>query len=94
MSKISRTRGKNFELAVAKIVGAKRNHFESEDLKHPVYSFECKHRKKLSAQIKKWFGQCTRAAGSRIPILVMHEERQKYRDSLVVMRLSDFKSIM
>ena len=32
MSRISRTRGKNTELAIAKELGAKRNHFEVEDL--------------------------------------------------------------
>jgi len=91
MSKISRTRGKNFELAIAKIFGAKRNHFESEDILHPKYSIECKHRKKLSAQIKKWAAQNEAAAEeSKIPFVVMHEESQKYLDSFVIIRLRNF----
>ena len=49
LSRISQTRGKNTELAIAKELGAKRNHFEVEDLSHPILSIEVKHRKAEAA---------------------------------------------
>ena len=66
MSKISRTRGKNTELAIAKIIGAKRNHFEKEDLSHPLLSVEVKHRKALPVLIKKFMGQAVAACSEGI----------------------------
>jgi hypothetical protein len=95
MSKISKTRGKNFELAVARYLGCKRNHFESEDLKHWLLSIECKHRKKLPVLVTNFIEQAEAAAEeSKIPCVVMHEFKQKYEDSLVVLRLKDFKNLV
>ncbi len=88
MAKISRTRGKNFELAIANILKGKRNHFEAEDIRHPVFSIECKHRKKLPVAVMKWKEQGEAAAEKgKIPLLAMHEQQQEYLDSLVVIRL-------
>ena len=95
MGKISKQRGKAIELAIAKYMGCKRNHFEPEDLQHPLLSIECKHRKELSKTIKKWMAQAEAAAGTgKIPCVVMHEERQEYKNSLVIMRLKDLKDII
>lgn len=95
MAKISRTRGKNTELAIAKIMGATRNHFEAEDLRHPILSIEVKHRKKLPALIKKFMGQAVAAcAESKIPCVVMHEGGSQHTDDLVVMRLYDLEDLI
>ncbi len=95
MSKISRTRGKKTELAIAKIMGAKRNHFEAEDLNHPILSIEVKHRKKLPELIKKFMAQAISAcAEEKIPCVVMHEGNAQHTDDLVVMRLYDLEDIV
>ena len=78
MSRISRTRGKNTELAIAKELGAKRNHFEVEDLSHPILSIEVKHRESIPRTIVKW----------------MLSNRKSHLDDLVVMRLGDLKDIV
>jgi len=95
MAKISRTRGKNTELAIAKIMGAKRNHFEAEDLRHPILSIEVKHRKKIPALIKKFMGQSVAAcAEDKIPCVVIHEGGAEHVDDLVVMRLYDLEDLV
>jgi len=95
MSRISRTRGKNAELAIAGYMQAKRNHFESEDPSHPIFSIECKHRKTVPALIRKAMAQAEAAApGEKIPIVVLHEERQEYRNSYVVMRLHNLRDLV
>ncbi len=95
MAKISRTRGKNTELAIAKIMGAKRNHFEAEDLRHPILSIEVKHRKKLPTLIKKFMGQAVAAAADdKIPCVIMHEQSVDHTDDLVLLRLGDFEDIV
>lgn len=95
MAKISRTRGKNTELAIAKIMGAKRNHFEAEDLRHPILSIEVKHRKKLPTLVTKFMGQAVAAcAEGKIPCVVMHEGGAQHTDDLVVMRLYDLEDLV
>ncbi len=95
MSRISHTRGKNTELAIAKELGAKRNHFEVEDLSHPILSIEVKHRKSIPRTIVKWMSQAEAAAApEKIPCVVLHEHRKSHLDDLVVMRLGDLKDIV
>lgn len=95
MAKISRTRGKNTELAIAKIMGAKRNHFEAEDLRHPILSIEVKHRKKLPALVTKFMGQAVAAcADDKIPVVIMHEGSAQHTDDLVIMRLYDLEDLV
>ncbi len=95
MAKISRTRGKNTELAIAKIMGAKRNHFEVEDLRHPILSIEVKHRKELPVLITKFMGQAVAAcADDKIPCVVMHEGGARHSDDLVIMRLYDLEDLV
>jgi len=55
--RLSRNRGRQFEQAVARYMGGQRNHFESEDIRHPVLSIECKHRKRHSRTLVKWMAQ-------------------------------------
>ncbi len=93
--RLSRNRGRQFEQAVARYMGGKRNHFESEDIRHPVLSIECKHRKRHSATLVKWMAQAEAAAeDGKVPVLVMHEERQEYGNSYVVMRLKDLRDLV
>jgi len=95
VSKISRTRGKKTELAIAKIMGAKRNHFEAEDLSHPILSIEVKHRKALPVLIKNFMGQAVAACTEdKIPCVVMHEGNAQHTDDLVLMRLYDLEDLI
>lgn len=90
MSRISRVRGKMTELAIAKLLGAKRNHFEREDLSHSILSIECKHREQLPRTITKWMNQAVLAAPpGKLPTVVMHEAGRHHADDLVLMRLGD-----
>lgn len=90
MSLISRTRGKCCELAIAKLLGAKRNHFEAEDLNHDTLSIEVKHRATLPKSITRWMNQAVQVApAGKIPTLIMHEAGRHHVDDLVVLRLGD-----
>ena len=52
---------------------------------------EIKHRKEFPGWLKEAMAQSTENAGpSEIPIVILHEHRQAYRDALVVVRLSSF----
>ncbi len=76
-------------------MGGQRNHFESEDIRHPVLSIECKHRKRHSRMLVKWMAQAEAAAeNGKLPVLVMHEERQKCGNSYAVMRLKDLRGLV
>ncbi len=95
MSRISQTRGKNTELAIAKELGAKRNHFEREDLSHPILSVEVKHRKELPRFLVQCMAQAKAAAPvTKIPCVVLHGHGKSHLDDLVVMRLGDLKDIV
>jgi len=97
MGKISRTRGVQNERAIAKLLGAKRNHFEAEDLRHSLLSVECKERKKgnLPEYLKKWMDQAAQAApDGQIPCVVIHEGGRKRTEDLVLIRFSDLIAIM
>lgn len=95
MSKISRDKGKRFELQIAKFFDTNRNHFESEDIRHPVLSIECKHRNKLPKTIVKWYMQAQAACPTdRIPVVAMHESYQPVAESLVLISLSDLKKLI
>ena len=76
-------------------MGAKRNHFEAEDLCHPILSIEVKHRKKIPTLIKNFMGQAVAAAADdKIPCVVMHEGGAEHVDDLVVMRLYDLEDLI
>lgn len=94
MAKISRTRGKAFELQIARYLNCKREHFKSNDLDHPYLAPECKHRRSL-ATLERWMTQAeTVAPSGRIPLVVTHSARQKVCDCIVLMRLSEFYALM
>ena len=95
MSKISRTRGKHAELAVARYLGVRRNHFEAEDLRHPLLSIEVKHRAKLPQLVVKAMAQAEAVAEQgKIPVVVMHEAGQEYSKCLVLMRLDELVGLV
>lgn len=61
------------------------------DIEHEWLSIEVKHRKTLP----KWMADAMEQAqaskrGEQLPIVVLHENRQKFDDAYVVIRLEDF----
>lgn len=95
MSKISRERGKRYELQVAKYLETHRNHFEAEDVRHPLLSVECKHRTNLPKSVTKWYKQAVAAAEpGKVPVVAMHEQYQLVEESLCVITLKDLKKLI
>ena len=63
---------------------------DAPDIAHPDYSIEVKHRKSLPAWLHDAFAQAKASKiGEQLPIVVLHENRQAYDDSYVVVRLAD-----
>ena len=96
MAKISKTRGRNFELAVAKFMGCQRAHFKAYDTEgHPVFTFECKKRKEHAKTLMKWWKQAVKATQEdRLPALVMAEYQQPVKNALCVIRLEDLRDLI
>ena len=87
---------KKNELSWSKL-GAHRNHFESEDCSHPLFSIECKHRsiQNYPKTLRNWFEQAKTNAGQyKIPLLAIHLAGEIRGNDLVVMRRSDFEDLM
>jgi hypothetical protein len=54
-------------------------------------SIEVKHRKKLPDWLKDAMDQAQESnPGNQLPVVILHENRMPYGDSLIQMRLSDF----
>ncbi len=95
MSKISRTRGKSAELQVAHFWNGKRNHFESEDIQHPLLSIEVKARTSPPAMIAKWYSQARAACPDcKIPVVQIHEMGADYTTDLCLIRASDLRDLL
>lgn len=80
-----------------KKIGAKRNHFESEDCSHPLFSIECKHRslQNYPKSLRDWFEQSrTNAPEGKIPLLAIHLAGEIRGNDLVVIRRSDFEDLL
>jgi len=87
---------KAVERAVARRVGGVRlsNHalgLRTPDVETAWLSVEVKHRKALPAWLLGALRQATtNATDGKLPMAVLHQLGQRYDDSLVVLRLSDF----
>lgn len=87
---------KHHELSMRSI-GAKRNHFESEDCSHPLFSIECKHRslKNYPKSLRDWFEQArVNAKEGKIPLLAVHLAGEIRGNDLIVLRRSDFEDLL
>ncbi len=88
---------KSCERRVAELLGGKRvpvsgrSRGDCPDVEHPTLSIECKSRKKLPAWIEDAMRQAEASAREgRFPVVVLHQDRVSYGESLVVLRLNDF----
>jgi hypothetical protein len=88
---------KGCERRIAELLGGRRVPVSGRirgdcpDVEHPTLSIECKSRKKLPAWIEDAMRQAEASArDGRLPVVVLHEDRVPYAESLVVVRLEDF----
>lgn len=65
------------------------------DVEHPVLSIEVKSRKTLPAWLLDAMEQAQAASeNGRLPVAVLHQDRQQYADSLCVLRLEDLSLLL
>jgi len=61
------------------------------DIQHEWLSFEVKHRKALPAWIHDAMNQAEMSKkGNQLPIVILHQNRMKYEEGFVVLRVKDF----
>ena len=88
---------KTCERRIAQLLGGQRVPVSGRargyapDVEHPDLAIECKSRRQLPAWLLDALAQARAATkDGRVPVVVLHQDRQQYRDALVVMRLADF----
>lgn len=92
---------KSAERRIAEILGGKRvpvsgrGRGDAPDIEHPVLSVEVKSR----ASVPRWISEALHQAESssrdgRTPAAVLHPDGGRYRDALVVCRLSEFAELV
>jgi hypothetical protein len=70
------------------VSGRGRGH--SPDIHHERLSIEVKSRKKLPAWLEDAMKQAEACArDGQLPLIVLHQDGQRYQDALIVMRLKD-----
>ena len=73
------------------VSGRARGH--SPDIQHERFSIEVKSRKKLPAWIEDTIKQAEACAQDRqLPLVVLHQDGQRYQEALIVMRLKNVLS--
>ncbi len=82
------------ELGGSRIPVSGRDRGDAPDVDHPSLSIEVKSRKKLPAWLLDAIAQAEAAAGPhQLPVAVLHQDRSRYSDALVVLRLSRLESL-
>jgi hypothetical protein len=70
------------------VSGRARGH--SPDIHHERLSIEVKSRRKLPAWLEAAMRQAEACAqDGQLPLMVLHQDGQRYQDALIVMRLKD-----
>lgn len=85
---------KRTERAIARRLGGQRvgvTGRSTADVVTDWLSIEVKHRKELPGWLKDAFGQASIGAGGRLPIVILHENGQRFSDAIVMMRMADFE---
>jgi hypothetical protein len=88
---------KRHERETAKALGGERhvrsNFSESAvDVEHPVFSVECKYRKRLPKLMTDAMAQAASYTSEKIPLAVLKEKGR--RGAFAILRLDDFKNIL
>jgi hypothetical protein len=92
---------KTCERRIAELLGGRRvpvsgrTRGDAPDVAHERFSIEVKSRKTLPAWLLDALAQARAATkDGRVPVAVLHQDGQQYRDALVVMRLADFVELL
>lgn len=92
---------KQAERRIAQILGGQRvpvsgrPRGDAPDIEHPILSIEVKSRKSIPAWIENALEQAEAASrDGKTPAVVLHQDGKKYRDALVVCRLSEFANLV
>lgn len=90
---------KRIEREIARILGGRRIPVSGRargdvaDIEHEWLAIECKHRRTLPAWLLSALDQAEAAARpDQLAIVVLHGRGQRYKDSLVLCRLGDFRT--
>ena len=88
---------KQAERRIAKLLGGRRipvtgrQRGDVPDIEHDALSIEVKSRKALPAWLLGALNQAQAASkNGKVPVVVLHQDRAPYAESLVVLRLEDF----
>ena len=88
---------KKAERRVAELFGGRRvpvsgrTRGDTPDVVHPTLSIEVKSRKQLPNWLEEALRQAEASAkDGQLPVAVLHQDGRKYRDALVMVRLSAF----
>jgi hypothetical protein len=82
------------ELGGARIPVSGWTRGDAPDVAHPSLSIEVKSRKTLPGWLLDAVAQAEAWAGpDQLPVAVLHQDRSRYSDALVVMRLSRLESL-
>lgn len=89
----NRKRGKDTERALAKLLNAKRiGILGSEDLSHPIFSYEVKSRKAFVAL--DWLEQAKRnCPEGKTPVLVVHVNGRNHNKDCVIIDLDTWRGL-
>ena len=87
---------KNVERKIADLLNGQRvpitgrTRGSAPDIEHDEFSIEVKHRKLFPSWLMDAFDQAIKSRKeNQIPIVILHQERQKYEDSLIIIRVGD-----
>lgn len=92
----SNRKGGDIERAIARYMGGTRNSFSDEDISHPIFSIEVKHRQSNPKSIIRYMAQSEACASKRgkIALVIQHEHRQEYGNSFATLRLKDLVDLI
>jgi hypothetical protein len=92
---------KQAERRIAEILGGRRipvsgrGRGDAPDIEHPTLSVEVKARASFPAWLEDALRQAELSAvEGRIPIAVLHPDRRRYSEALVVLRLAQFAELI
>lgn len=92
---------KQAERRIAAILGGRRipvsgrGRGDNPDIEHPVLSVEVKARATFPAWLEDALKQAELSAtDGKTPVAVLHPDRRRYRDALVIVRLSEFAELV
>ncbi len=89
---------KRAEREIARLLGGVRSGptgVAQADVVTPALVVEVKHRQRLPQWLLEAVAQARAVAPpGKLPVVVLHQQRQRYTESLVVMRLSDLQALL